>query len=45
MPRRMVHYAIAEGETIVQLTSVGPWEINYVRPEHDPRKRAQASRN
>lgn len=42
MPRRMVHYAMAEGETIIQLTSVGPWEIDYVRPEDDPRKRKQA---
>jgi len=37
MPPDMVHFAIAEGETVVQLTSVGPWEINYVDPEHDPR--------
>lgn len=39
MPPGMVHYAIAEGETIVQLTSVGPWVINYVDPKDDPRKR------
>jgi quercetin dioxygenase-like cupin family protein len=39
MPRGMVHYAIAEGETIVQITSVGPWEIHYVRAADDPRKR------
>lgn len=39
MPPKMVHYAIAEGETIVQLTTVGPWEINYVKPEDDPRQR------
>lgn len=37
MPPKMVHYAITEGETVVQLTSVGPWEINYVNPEDDPR--------
>lgn len=40
MPPEMVHYAVAEGETIVQLTSVGPWEIVYVNPAHDPRKRS-----
>jgi hypothetical protein len=39
MPKKMVHHAIAEGETIVQLTSAGPWEIHYVKPEHDPRLR------
>lgn len=39
MPRDMRHFAIAEGETVVQLTSVGPWEIHYVNPEDDPRLR------
>ncbi len=39
MPPGMRHFAIAEGETIVQLTSVGPWEINYINPEDDPRNR------
>jgi len=37
MPPGMVHYAIAEGETVVQLTGVGPWEIHYIDPAHDPR--------
>ena len=32
------HFAIAEGETVIQLTSMGPWEINYVNPEDDPRR-------
>lgn len=39
MPPGMVHFAIAEGETIVQLKSIGPWQINYVNPEDDPRNR------
>lgn len=39
MPPGMRHFALAEGETIVQLTSVGPWEINYINPEDDPRNR------
>lgn len=38
MPPGMTHYAIAEGETIIQLTSVGPWVINYVHDEDDPRR-------
>jgi hypothetical protein len=41
MPKEMVHYAIAEGDTILQLTSVGPWEIHYVREQDDPRKRPE----
>jgi quercetin dioxygenase-like cupin family protein len=39
MPPGMRHYAIAEGETVIQLTSVGPWELNYVNEEDDPRLR------
>ncbi len=39
MPKGMVHYAIADGETVIQLTSVGPWEIEYVDPANDPRLR------
>ena len=37
MPPGMVHFAYADGETVIQLTSIGPWEINYVNPEDDPR--------
>lgn len=37
MPPGMAHFAIAEGETIIQLTSVGPWEIDYIDPDDDPR--------
>jgi quercetin dioxygenase-like cupin family protein len=39
LPPHEPHFAIAEGETVVQLQSIGPWEINYVRPEDDPRRR------
>jgi quercetin dioxygenase-like cupin family protein len=38
MPPGMRHYAIAEGETVIQLTSVGPWVIHYVNPDDDPRR-------
>jgi len=42
MPPEMVHHAFAEGETVIQLTSVGPWIINYIHPEeHDPRVRTR----
>lgn len=39
MPPGMRHYAIVEGETVVQLSTVGPWAINYLNPEDDPRLR------
>ena len=39
MPPGMNHFAIAEGETVVQLNVQGPWEINYIDPADDPRLR------
>ena len=29
----MAHYVHAEGETVVQLNSTGPWGISYVNPK------------
>jgi hypothetical protein len=28
----------AEGETIVQISTVGPWGLTYVNPKDDPRQ-------
>jgi hypothetical protein len=39
MPKTMRHFAIARGETILQLHGVGPFEIVYVNPADDPRKK------
>lgn len=39
MPPGMTHFAVTEGETVIQLTSTGPWTIEYVNPEDDPRLR------
>ena len=39
LPPGMRHFAVTQGETVIQLTSVGPWEITYVRPQDDPRGR------
>ena len=36
-PSGMKHFAWAKGETVVQLHGTGPWAINYLRPEDDPR--------
>ena len=36
-PPGMAHYAYAEGETVIQLNSTGPWTITYVRDDDDPR--------
>jgi quercetin dioxygenase-like cupin family protein len=39
MPKGTKHFAMAKGETIVQVHGVGPFEINYVNPADDPRKK------
>jgi quercetin dioxygenase-like cupin family protein len=36
-PPGMAHFAYAEGETVIQLNSVGPWGLEYVNPADDPR--------
>jgi uncharacterized protein (TIGR02246 family) len=38
MPPGSRHFALATGETVVQLHSTGPWGITYVNPQDDPRK-------
>ena len=32
------HYAFTEGETIVQISTNGPWGLTYVNPKDDPRQ-------
>jgi quercetin dioxygenase-like cupin family protein len=37
----MAHFVYAEGETVLQLNSVGPWSLTYVNPKDDPRQKTQ----
>jgi len=39
LPAGMPHYAYADGETVVQLQGMGPFDITYVDPKDDPRKK------
>ena len=39
MPRKSNHYVRAKGETVVQITAMGPFEVTYVNPKDDPRKK------
>src|SRR5262249_29419122 len=39
MPKSMRHFAVAKGETNIQVHGVGPFEITYVNPADDPRKK------
>ena len=34
----MAHYVVTDEETVVQINTTGPWGLNYVNPEDDPRK-------
>jgi quercetin dioxygenase-like cupin family protein len=36
----VVHYAIADEDTVVQLNAEGPWGITYVNPADDPSRAA-----
>lgn len=37
MPPEVAHYVFSDEETILQITSEGPWAINYIDPKDDPR--------
>jgi quercetin dioxygenase-like cupin family protein len=41
MPSGMAHFAKGAKETIVQIDSEGPFQINYVNPADDPRTAKQ----
>ncbi|HKZ78970.1 MAG TPA: cupin domain-containing protein [Pyrinomonadaceae bacterium] len=41
LPPQMKHFAWASEETVIQLHGEGPWEINYVNPSDDPRKKGE----
>jgi ChrR-like protein with cupin domain len=39
MPKDMRHFAWAKGETMIQVHGIGPFDITYVNPSDDPRKK------
>jgi hypothetical protein len=43
LPAHMQHAASTEGGTVVQVEGMGPFELNYVDPKDDPRKRTPAA--
>jgi quercetin dioxygenase-like cupin family protein len=38
LPAGMAHYAWADGEAIVQINGMGPFDVTYIDPKDDPRK-------
>jgi hypothetical protein len=37
MPPGMTHFGWTTGPTVLQLSSIGPWQVIYVNPADDPR--------
>ena len=35
------HFALTKGETIVQVSGIGPFDVNYVDPSDDPTKKGE----
>jgi hypothetical protein len=33
------HYVLAKSATVIQVTAVGPFDVTYVDPTDDPRKK------
>ena len=38
-PAGMKHFAVTKGETVIQLHGTGPWGIQYLNPDDDPRNK------
>jgi quercetin dioxygenase-like cupin family protein len=39
LPAGMPHFALAVTEAVVQINGTGPFDVTYVNPNDDPRKR------
>lgn len=39
LPAGMAHYARTEVETVVQINGIGPFDVVYIDPKDDPRKK------
>ena len=37
----MAHYVFIDEETVVQISTVGPWGLTYINPKEDPRQKTQ----
>ena len=39
LPPGMAHYVFADGDTVIQINSTGPWGLTYLNPKDDPRQK------
>ena len=41
LPPGVAHYVSTNEETVVQISTVGPWGLTYINPTDDPRQKTQ----
>jgi quercetin dioxygenase-like cupin family protein len=41
LPPGMAHYVFMEEETVIQISTNGPWGLTYINPKDDPRQKSQ----
>ena len=41
LPPSTAHYVFIDDETVIQISTVGPWGLTYVNPADDPRPKSQ----
>jgi len=41
LPPGMAHYVFIDEETVIQISTVGPWGLTYINPKDDPRQQTQ----
>jgi quercetin dioxygenase-like cupin family protein len=39
VPKKVPHFALCNGETIVQGHGIGPLDTTFLRPDYDPRQK------
>jgi quercetin dioxygenase-like cupin family protein len=41
LPLETAHYVFIDEETVIQISTVGPWGLTYINPKDDPRQKTQ----
>ena len=41
LPPGTVHYVFINEETVIQISTIGPWGLTYINPKDDPRQKTQ----
>jgi quercetin dioxygenase-like cupin family protein len=41
LPPGMAHHVFIDEDTVIQISTNGPWDLTYVNPQDDPRQKTQ----